>query len=186
MTDIDLTFPHGFVCEVLDELNESTTARRFFPDGRAGGQDGINVRVRPEIGETWIGTFAFGNPGKVGISRVLSMPDPAKLCVVARGAGYIVSVSDPRTWETVRAIPIIDIRVVQSAELVLFANYTEILAYGKDGVTWRTQRLTWDGLKILSVGDRTLVGEYWDLREEGMQRFEVDLATGAARGGIEL
>jgi hypothetical protein len=67
----------------------------------------------------------------------------------------------------------------------VFANFTEMLAYGEAGVKWRTKRLTWDGLKIVAVGDRTLIGEYWDIRAEAMQRFEVDLATGAARGGIE-
>jgi len=60
-----------------------------------------------------------------------------------------------------------------------------LLAYGEQGVKWRTMRLAWDGLKIVAIGDETLVGEYWDIRKEAMQRFQVDLATGAARGGIE-
>jgi hypothetical protein len=129
--------------------------------------------------------FAFGKFGKAGVSRVLSTPDPDKICVVANGAGYVVSASDPYTWEAVRVTPIMDMRVVQSARLVVFANYTEMLVYGESGVEWRTKRLAWDGFSILSVGDRTLIGEYWDIRGEVMQRFEVDLATGAARGGVE-
>jgi hypothetical protein len=69
--------------------------------------------------------------------------------------------------------------------MVVFANYTELVAYGESGMKWRTKRLAWDGLKVIAVGDRTRVGEYWDFREEGMRRFEVDLLTGAARGGVE-
>jgi hypothetical protein len=129
--------------------------------------------------------FAFGKIGQASVSRVLSMPDPEKLCVVARGAGYVVTAATPLAWEAVRAIPIIDVRAIPRADLVVFANYTEMLAYGKDGVRWRTKRLAWDGLKIVAVGDRTLVGEYWDIREESVQRFEVDLASGSARGGVE-
>lgn len=129
--------------------------------------------------------FAFGTFGRAGVTRVLSMPDPEKFCVVARGAGYVASAPQAGTWAAVRTIPIIDVRVVPTAGLVVFANYTEILAYGEGGVKWRTKRLAWDGLKIVAVGDRTLVGEYWDIRKEAMQRFEVDLASGAAHGGVE-
>jgi hypothetical protein len=129
--------------------------------------------------------FASGKFGKAGISRVLSMPDSERLCVVARGAGYVVTASKPDVWEAVRAIPITDVRAIPAAGLVVFADYTEMLAYGEDGPKWRTKRLAWDGLKILAVGDRTLMGEYLDIRQDAMQRFEVDLATGTARGGVE-
>jgi hypothetical protein len=91
----------------------------------------------------------------------------------------------PDAWEEVNAVPIIDARAVPAAGVVVFANYTELVAYGASGMKWRTKRLAWDGLKVIAVGDRTLVGEYWDIPEEGMRRFEVDLLTGAASGGVE-
>jgi hypothetical protein len=182
-TDHDLSFPHRFACEVLHDLPEGP--RHFFPGSQAAGQDGVVVRVVPETADAWVGMFAFGKLGKDGISRVLTMPDPEKLCVVARGAGYVVSASKPETWEAVRAIPIVDVRAVPSAGVVVFANYTEMLAYGEGGVKWRTKRLAWDGLKIVSVGDRILVGEYLDIRDDELRRFEVDLVTGEARGGVE-
>jgi hypothetical protein len=146
----------------------------------------VIVRVLPEDGEGWIGTFAFGRFGKTGISRILSMPDADRVCVVARGAGYIVTASQPDNWEEVRSIPIIDARSVPSVGVVVFANFTEMVAYDERGFRWRTKRLAWDGLKILAVGDRVLAGEYWDMRSETTQRFEVDLATGANRGGVEV
>jgi hypothetical protein len=185
-TNVDFSFPHQYACEVLSELPGSTTSRRyFFPRDQASGQDGAIVRVLPEGADAWIGMFAFGKFGKVGVTRVLSMPDAEKVCVVAQGAGYIVAAHKPDAWETVRAIPIIDVRAIPTAGVVVFANHTELLAYGESGMKWRTKRLAWDGLKVIAVGDRTLVGEYWDIREEGMRRFEVDLVTGSARGGAE-
>lgn len=183
--DIDFSFPHRFACEVLDELPGGPAPRHYFPRDQAAGQDGVVARVRPETGEAWIGMFVFGKFGKAGVTRVLSMPDPEKLCVVARGAGYVVTAAKPDVWETVRAIPVVDVRALARAGLVVFANYTELLAFGEQGVKWRTKRLAWDGLKIVAVGDRTIVGEYWDIREEATQRFEVDLGTGTARGGVE-
>jgi hypothetical protein len=183
--DVDFSFPHQFACEALAELPGGAGERRYFPGSQPAGQDGIVVRVRPEVEEPWIGMFAFGKFGKAGITRFLSMPDPEKLCVVAKGAGYLVTAATPDIWETVRAIPIIDVHSIPGAGLVVFASFTELLAYGDKGVKWRTKRLAWDGLKIIAVGERTLVGEYWDIREEAMQRFEVDLTTGAATGGVE-
>ncbi len=183
---VDLSFPHRFACEVLTELPGVTVSRRhFFPAHADGGQDGAIVRVTPEAGAAWIGTFAFGKFGASGASCVVSMPDPQKICVVARGAGYVVDTAKPGAGEVVPATPIVDVRAVPAAGLVVFANYTEIVAYGERGVQWRTSRLAWDGLKILGIGRELLLGEYWDIRADMMQRFEVDLATGAARGGVE-
>jgi hypothetical protein len=113
------------------------------------------------------------------------MPNPDMLCVVSQGAGYIVSTSQPDIWEEVALAPIIDVRRVQAAGVVVFATYTEILAYGAEGVTWRTRRLSWDGLKIVSVDAKVLVGEYWDVRSEAMQHFQVDLVSGESSGGAE-
>jgi len=183
--DIDLSFPHHYVCEVLSELPGGAVPRHFFPGSKASGQDGVIVRVRPEGADVWIGMFAFGMFGKAGISRVLSLPDPERLCAVARGAGFVVSASEPDKWETVRAIPITDVQVIPTAELVVFANFTEMVAYGANGVRWCTKRIAWDGLKIVDIGEQRIVGEYWDIRDDAMRTFEVDLETGAVQGGVE-
>ena len=185
-TNVDFTFPHRFACEVLDELPGAPVARQIaFPGDKPGGQDGVIVHVRPESADPWIGLFAFGRIGEGGASCVLSMPDPDKLCVVARGAGYVVSASVPGIWEAVRAVPVIDVRAIPAAGLVVFANYTEMLAYDLSGVRWRTRRLAWDGFKVVAVGEQVIAGEYWDIRDDAMRTFEVDLETGAARGGVE-
>ncbi|WP_279637405.1 hypothetical protein [Corallococcus interemptor] len=40
-------------------------------------------------------------------------------------------------------------------------------------------------MKIVQVTERSIIGEYWDMRTEAMQTFEVDLATGSQEGGVE-
>ncbi|MEO6776265.1 MAG: hypothetical protein ABI467_25155, partial [Kofleriaceae bacterium] len=159
--------------------------RHYFSDGRVAGQDGVLVRVEPVAAERWIGIFAFGSFRSSAATRVLSMPNPDVFCVVAKGAGYLVSAAKPDVWEAVLVHPVIDVRAIAEAGLVIFTNFTELMAYGAQGVRWRTKRLAWDGLKIVSIGDRTLLGEYWDMRTEAVQQFEVELATGASRGGVE-
>ncbi len=183
---VDVSFPRAYACEVVGEIPGGNGPRYFYPGGDTlGGRDGVNVRVVPSGGEAWMGTFALGTFGPSGITKVLSMPNPTTLCVVARGAGYLVSVEDPLSWQLVKAVPIIDVRPVPSLRIVVFANFTELVAYGADGIAWRTKRLAWDSLKLTRVTETTAFGEYWDIRVESMQTFEVDLATGRHRGGVE-
>lgn len=183
----DETFTSAFATKLLDELpSASGPAHYFYPGGTlAGGSDGVVAQVMPQSGAVWIGTFAFGNYGKSAVTKVLNMPDPDHLCVVARGAGYLVSVRDPRRWESLKVLPIIDVRLLAAAKLAVFVNYTELVAYGAAGFRWRTKRLAWDSLKLVEVTDEKIVGEYWDIRADEMRSFEVDVATGAHRGGVE-
>ena len=182
---MNFAFEHRFACELLDEFPAGLAPRYMFPSKGASGQDGLIVRMLPEDRRVWIGVFAFGRFGSQGLSNISSTPDPYKVCVVATGAGYIVNTRDPRDWEAVASVPIIDVVSAQTARLIIFADYTELVAYGEDGMKWRTKRLALDGLRIIEVGECTLVGEYEDLRSESVQRFEVDLLTGSSRGGID-
>ena len=121
------------------------------------------LRMEPAKGSAWLGTFAFGSFGKQGVTRVMSMPDPGRICVVSKGQGYIVPVSDPQRWEPVWVEPVIDIRSIPAAGLAVFADYTHLVAYGAEGLRWKTKRLTWSNMKLTAVTDEKIVGEYDDL-----------------------
>lgn len=183
----DFSFSREYECELVNELpGRESASHYYYPGGTlAGGADGVIVRVKPEGGPGWLGTFAFGTYGASSATKVLSMPDPNSLCVISRGAGYVVSARDPRTWETVKAIPVIDVRSIPAAGLVVFANHTELVAYGAEGIRWRTKRLAWDGLKLIEVTNDKIVGEYWDIRCDETRTFAVDVATGAQHGGVD-
>ena len=184
--DVELRFPCIFECKVLEELRGGTPdGLHDFPAHLTSGQDGVLLRVLPQHGTAWSGRFAFGKTGYSGCSMVSSMPDPDMICVVARGAGYVVSASDPGCWSLVELTPVMDVRAATAAGVLVFASHTDLVAYGENGVKWGTKRVAWSGLKVVMIGDQVLAGEYWDLREEATRRFEVDLATGEARGGIE-
>src|SRR5262245_48546290 len=67
-------------------------------------------------------------------------------------------------------------------DIIVFADFTNLVAYGKTGLKWRTKRLSWDDLKIIEVTDIFIKGEFWDILSEGTATFVVDLATGAHTG----
>jgi hypothetical protein len=184
---LNLTFPHTYVCEQAVEILPSESSSRYYYPGasRQGGRDGILVRVQPQQGPPWVGTFAFGQIAPKGASGIFTMPAPDRLCVVSRGEGYIVSTQTPETWEPVRATPIIDVRSILPKGIIIFAEFTRLVAYDHTGHRWSTKRLSWDNLTITEVTDGFVRGEFWDIRSEKTESFIVDLATGTHQGGIK-
>lgn len=175
---IDLGFSHDYEVEVLDELPSGRKIYYYPGSSTQGGKDGVLVKITPLHGESWVGVFSFGEITPKGVSGVYTLPNADKLCVVSRGAGYFVSANNPADWAEVKSIPVIDVRSVLSQGIVLFANYTELIAYDSSGVKWRTERLAFDGFRIVGLTDNRLRGEYYDIRSESEETFELDLLTG--------
>jgi hypothetical protein len=184
---MDTTFSKTYQCDELAETPQPAVLPHYFYPfaSTEGGRDGIFVEVCPEHGHPWQGTFAFGHVAPKGASGIFTTPDPLRVCVVAKGAGYFVSASEPTSWELVRVTPITDVRPVHAQGIIVFASFTDLVAYGRTGIKWRTKRLSWDNLKITEVTDNLIRGESWDIRSEAVAYFLVDLATGTSQGGVE-
>lgn len=181
---VDLSFESHYSIEILEELG--ARERYYYPGATTeGGKDGLMIEVISEQGERWVGIFAFGEISPKGILGVYTMPDPDKFCVVSMGAGYIVSSSDPTNWKEVKSIPITGVYPVKWQNILVFADYTELVAYNKAGIKWRTERLAYDSFKVTEVTDTYLKGEFWNIRNEANETFEVDLSTGSQVGGIK-
>jgi hypothetical protein len=186
MTRLDMTFEHSYSCRLLTETPAVAPPHYYYPGAStAGGPDGLLLEVTSERGGLWIGTFAFGRITPRGVSGIFATPQPERLCVVAQGAGYIVRANDPQAWEAVPVIPIIDVRILPTRDLIVFASFIDLMAYGPAGMKWRTARLSWDGLKITEVTDTEIKGEFYDIRSEAISSFAVDVETGTHEGGIE-
>jgi hypothetical protein len=184
---IEQPFPSAFELDVLSELPSENTKRVFYPGGlESGGHDGLNIRVVPYEGEEWIGTFASGRFGPKTVTGVFTTPNPNKFCAISEGQAYIVDVTGPKVCESLTIVPIIAVRSSMKHRLLIFANNTEILAIGVNGAAWRTERLSWDSLKLITTTDDTLCGEFWDVQTESEQGFTVDLANGTHCEGATM
>lgn len=181
-TDVNLTFPHDYEVEFPTELPSGQGGARsfYFPGGRQnGGHDGVLVKVAPSGNDTpWFGTFSFGEPQGVKINSVFSCPERDKLCVVAAGRGYIVSANSPAKTYEIPALPITDVRVVLEKGLLLFADFTKIVAIGKGGLAWKSGRLSWDGVQISGINSSYVWGKGWDASRSGPIEFNLDLKNG--------
>jgi hypothetical protein len=178
---LDLTFPHRYEVEQLGELPSGAgeRERRYFPGAsEEGGRDGLLIRVKPDVGEPWIGIFAYGDGTPAATTGIYSCPDERSFCIISAGDGYIVRADDPLTWEEIQAYPVLDVRPVLARSLLVFVDFTSILAYGRTGVAWRTGQISSDGLEVKEITSRYIRGLAFDAVQQREVDFLVDLETG--------
>jgi hypothetical protein len=182
MIEIDLAFPHSYEIEELTELPGTGNVGvplLYFPRPKTRPEhDGLWLKIRVKGGSSWIGVFAFGYGSPPAFSRVVSLPDPDRACIVSRGAAYIVKADDANSWEQIPIVPVLDLRLIPEHEFLVFADFTRLAAYGRNGLAWRSPRVCWDELKILNVTIDTIEGVGYDPTNLGESRFAVDARTG--------
>jgi hypothetical protein len=143
------------------------------------------IRVEPSDGEPWIGVFygsqTYGVP-PAARGRLIGWPDEHSLCVLYAGTATVVRANQPDATFEIDAFPITDVLVVPSDCLVLFADFTNLVAYDAGGLRWETGRLVWDDLAIVGVADDCVVLEGFDAPSDQQTRFTVELSTGTPHG----
>ena len=77
------------------------------------------------------------------------------------------------------AQPVRDVRVVAHRSLILIADYTELVAYGPQGLLWRSGPLAADDLAITRIKNETIHLTGFDIATDDQRYpFTVDLTTG--------
>ena len=157
----------------------------------SGPTDIANARpltafVIPWGAEPWIGRFNRYTNDADGVSGFFTSPDPQSLCAVSGGQGYLVDVYTPSEWEPVEAWPITAVADITPLKLIVFADFTNLTAYGPDGFVWRTRRIASDGLKLLRWSEDGITGLAWSAPDDADIAFTVDPLTGEHTGGASL
>ena len=179
-----LEFEHEYEVEILTELPSGDIERFYFPGGsNAGGPDGLLVRVTHPKRAAWLGVFEFGVRGMEAVSSVMSCPDPRSLLVVASGLGVAVRCAEPTIYQRLPVFPIVGIRVERVRRMILIHDYTTVAAIGEGGLIWRTNRLSWDGIKLNDIEGDSLVGVASDPTGGKSVAFRIDLLSGTHSGG---
>lgn len=183
---IDSTFDHAWQAEVLASRPLILPARQYVlpVEVEEVERGALEIMVRPAGGApAFLATCALGFAGPGVPSGIWACPDPAWLCAVAGGYAYLIDTCDPIRWEQVMYRPVTAVTVVAEHDLLVFAGFYSLLAWGRTGKVWQTGRLSWDGVRITNVSGETLVGMGWDMKTDCEMEFEVNLRTGEHRGG---
>jgi hypothetical protein len=187
----NIPYEIGFACDYevapLEWIDRRIGKAYSFPDGlpvepQQQHADRPIVAVWPWVGDPWVGVFYGGSyvTGDALSGRLIAWPDGHSLCVVYAGGAVVVRADDPKTTYEIDADPVTDMRVVRELELVLFADFTNLHAYGADGPLWHSRRLALDDLKINDVEAETIhVSGFFG---GSYDAFTVNARTGEASG----
>ncbi len=172
-------FPRSYEIEEYAELPSDGRGTVFHYPGaiRDRTTGGLLIKVKPKTGQPWIGSFASGCRSAAVLTEIISCPDASEICVVSSGAAYVVRTDDPTKWQTLPCFPVTQALEIPAHNLLVFSDFTKLVAFGTEGVKWISPRLAIDELKILEVENDCLRVSAW----RGGQKAEidqVDLSTG--------
>jgi hypothetical protein len=176
-----LVFPHLYEVEEAWESSRIEQPRKilYFPHGtEQREQDGLILKIVPARGDIWFGKFAFGGTPKLWATKILSCPDPSYLCVISSGTGYIVDVTRPSKYERVALAPICNVQPVLEKQLLIFSNFTNVVAYDERGFRWKSQRLSSDGIEIVEIVEDRLKVLGFDAAKQTKVCITLDLESG--------
>ena len=154
------------------------TAEAFSATGPGKHREGFVVRFGANAESEWVGNF---QPGLGGLSGVFEHPNGTELIVIASGRGYIVDPSSRQCSSTFGA-HIQSAFEIQDRRMIIFGNGLWFEAIGTSGRVWRSDRVSWDGMRNLSIDGLTLSGEAYDISDNWVP-FELDIASGNFTGG---
>ncbi|MGO8756580.1 MAG: hypothetical protein ACLQG3_00505 [Terracidiphilus sp.] len=179
---LDLSFPHRWSAELLSARPPILPQRRFvYPRAAEEVERGaLEVLVRPEAAgaESFLATCALGFRDPAAPSGLWSTPEPEKLCAVAGGYAYLIDTAAPERFAMIPYRPVLQVLPVVEAGLLLFAGHRSILAWGGDGQAWESEKLSDEGVTIVSVESGVLRGVGWEMRSDRERPFVLDLSSG--------
>jgi len=198
-------FPHHWTAEILPQRPMILPARHsIYPAAVEEVEKGaLEVLIQPGItpetqpgpasennqpGQPFLATCALGFRDPAAPSGLWSMPNPDWLCAVSGGYAYLIDTTHPERFVHLRYRPVLQLEsylpVNQNGEkdpssgLLLFIGHHTILAWGRDGEAWESDRLSWEGVTVESIEGSQLKGHGWDLITDRETPFTLDLATG--------
>ncbi len=185
----DTGFSRAWTAEVLQRPPLIAPVRQYVWPLRVAGEDeamargALQLAVRPRDGGAYLLTCALGfsDPGMP--TGLYGCPNPEELCAVAGGYAYVADARTPERCTQVELRPVVEVRVLQEARLLLFVGFHSMVAWGVAGLAWETARLSWEGIRLDGVEEGKMCGWGWDLMSNQELAFAVDLETGRHTGG---
>ena len=180
---VDLSFPHRWQAEVLLARPLILPARHFvYPrEAEEVERGALEVLIWPEGdgGQKFLATCALGFRDPAVPTGLWSTPKPETICAVAGGYAYLIDTAAPEQFTMIAYRPVLEIRPAVAEGLLLFVGHHSILAWGREGQAWESEKLSDEGLTIAEVEYGVLRGTGWEMRTDKVTGFALDLPTGS-------
>jgi hypothetical protein len=142
--------------------------------------EGVVVRFFPSHGEEWVANF---EPGWTNFTAVHELPNIHNLLVIANGACYVM---DPDISKPIESFGIEYSAVFRAANnRYILQGSTRLTVIEKDGSHWATERISWDGLKVVQVEGNMVKGLAFDPMDNAnaWPEFTYDIDSQVLTGG---
>ena len=181
---IDLSFAHAWQAEILASRPLILPPRHLTYPAQAEEVErgALEVLVRPEGGESFLATCALGFRDAAAPTGLWACPNANEICAVSGGYAYVIDTMAPERFTMLAYRPVLGVGVAKAEGLLLFAGHRGILAWGREGQAWESERLSDEGLTIDRIADGTLHGAGWEMRTDKEVPFAVDLRSGRRVG----
>lgn len=149
------------------------------------GLSGLLARIEANGESPWLALFGDGYQGGEVLDAIYTTPMPNTVSVISKGAGYLVNTVN----KTKQDVPVFPIRHARAlSDLLVFADFTKLAAFGVAGIRWVTGRVVSDKLTISesAVNAKTLFCTGLDASTQEEVEVEVDMATGNILGRKHL
>jgi hypothetical protein len=191
---IDLTFPHRWQAQILAARPAILPARHFvYPRQVEEIERGaLEVLVRPgfedkiESGQKsspsaqeFLATCALGFRDPIVPTGIWSAPNANEICAVSGGYAYMIDVTAPERFAMIPFRPVLEVRALLAEGLLLFVGHHAIIAWGRDGEAWQSEKLSDEGVTITGVDGGVLRGTGWSMMTDKETKFAIDLKRGS-------
>ncbi len=177
---LDFSFPRRWQAEALTARPLILPPRRFvYPRQAEEVERGaLEVLVQPQGAEPFLATCALGFRDPVTPTGLWSAPKPEEICAVAGGYAYLIDTQAPERFMMIPYRPVLQVLPAVAANLLLFVSHYSILAWGRGGQAWESEKLSDEGLTITGTEGGILRGLGWEMRTDRETPFLLDLRTG--------
>lgn len=167
--------------EILDGL--PTYGPMYIPisgDGIPFYHQGFVVRFFKSDGTNWVANF---KTGRTKYSIAFEIPATGKIVVIAGGQGYIMTPDLQKPLQTF-GYAITEVLTTYDKRFVA-ADNTDLEIINSDATIWRSERISWDGIKDLVVNDKIVSGLSFDpmYYSDEWVNFSINLDTKEIIGG---
>jgi hypothetical protein len=146
----------------------------------------VAVKVTLDDGAWWIGVFESGRyTSPIAVEfELVAWPDGKSFCVVTGAAGYVVRADLAGGLGRIACFPITAVRALPELGLVVFLDFTSVVAYDATRTVWESPRLAYDELEIVGVNGSKLRLRGWNAPERRLDEMTLDLRTGMSTDGF--
>ncbi len=141
----------------------------------------LKILVESARNGDWIGIFTGDHPYEE-VTGFYYCPDPGTILVVSSGTAFIFKVENPEDYKVLSLAPVVLVKGFPDQNILLAADFCNLVAISELGVLWESDRLALDDLTIEKVDESYIYATGFFGHSHDVP-FKIDRNTGIDKDG---